>query len=221
MSESAATRSRENTRARLLAAASEVFAESGFDGASVEAICERAGFTRGAFYSNFASKDELFFGLVQQVSEAKLERVSTRVRELEDEGEPRLSPAELVVRVLDSDNEDRLGVVLMSEIRTNAMRDGRLAEAYVAWEDAMIERVTRIVDELSAGHALRLRIPAAEAARLLIQNWESAAVHAAIARLDAEATLRLATERTALLAAALADPAAARGADPGQSGSSA
>jgi AcrR family transcriptional regulator len=55
-----------------MAAASEVFAESGFDGASVEAICERAGFTRGAFYSNFASKEELFFGLVQQVSEAKI-----------------------------------------------------------------------------------------------------------------------------------------------------
>jgi hypothetical protein len=58
------------------------FAESGFDGASVEEICERAGFTRGAFYSNFASKDELFFGLVQQVSESKLERVRKRGYEM-------------------------------------------------------------------------------------------------------------------------------------------
>jgi len=49
-----ATRSRENTRARLLEAAAQVFAEAGLDGASVEAVCERAGFTRGAFYSNFA-----------------------------------------------------------------------------------------------------------------------------------------------------------------------
>ena len=54
-----ATRSRENTRARLLEAAAQVFAEAGLDGASVEAVCERAGFTRGAFYSNFESKDEL------------------------------------------------------------------------------------------------------------------------------------------------------------------
>jgi len=207
MTDAVPSRSRENTRARLIAAASEVFAESGFDGASVEAICERAGFTRGAFYSNFASKEELFFGLVQQVSEAKLERVSNRVRDLEDEGKPRLTPAELVMRVLDIENEDRLGTVLMSEIRTNAMRDTRLAGAYLEWEQAMVDRVTRIIDDLSLGYGLRLRIPAPDAARLLIQNWESAAVHAVIAGLEPAATLRLVTERTALLAAAIADPA--------------
>jgi AcrR family transcriptional regulator len=207
MTDAAPSRSRENTRARLIAAASEVFAESGFDGASVEAICERAGFTRGAFYSNFASKEELFFGLVQQVSEAKLERVSNRVRDLEDEGKPRLTPAELVMRVLDIENEDRLGIVLMSEIRTNAMRDTRLASAYLEWEQAMVDRVTRIIDDLSIGYGLRLRIPAPDTARLLIQNWESAAVHAVIAGLEPAATLRLVTERTALLAAAIADPA--------------
>ena len=52
---SPATRSRENTKARLLEAAAQVFAEAGLDGASVEAVCERAGFTRGAVYSNFDS----------------------------------------------------------------------------------------------------------------------------------------------------------------------
>jgi AcrR family transcriptional regulator len=50
---------RQATRERVLEAAGEVFAERGFHGASVEDICERAGFTRGAFYSNFSSKDDL------------------------------------------------------------------------------------------------------------------------------------------------------------------
>ena len=54
------------TRAALLDAAGAVFVERGFQGASVEAIAERAGFTRGAFYSNFASKDELFAELLQE-----------------------------------------------------------------------------------------------------------------------------------------------------------
>jgi AcrR family transcriptional regulator len=45
----------QRTRAALLDAAGEVFAERGFQGASVEAIAERAGFSRGAFYSNFSS----------------------------------------------------------------------------------------------------------------------------------------------------------------------
>jgi AcrR family transcriptional regulator len=58
----------QQTRTLLLAAASEVFAESGFEGASIDAITERAGFTRGAFYSNFASKEALLIAL----SEARM-----------------------------------------------------------------------------------------------------------------------------------------------------
>ena len=49
-----------------MAAAISVFAARGIIGASVEEICEAAGFTRGAFYSNFADKDALFLALVQQ-----------------------------------------------------------------------------------------------------------------------------------------------------------
>lgn len=57
------TRRRGETRARLLGAAFEVFAELGFGRATVDNVCERAGYTRGAFYSNFTSLDELFFAL--------------------------------------------------------------------------------------------------------------------------------------------------------------
>jgi AcrR family transcriptional regulator len=54
------------TRADLLEAAAHVFVEKGFEGASIEAITEAAGYTRGAFYSNFSSKAELFAELLQQ-----------------------------------------------------------------------------------------------------------------------------------------------------------
>jgi AcrR family transcriptional regulator len=53
------------TRAALLDAAARVFVERGFQGASVEVIAAEAGFTRGAFYSNFATKEELFAALLQ------------------------------------------------------------------------------------------------------------------------------------------------------------
>lgn len=53
----------QRTRERLLAAAAEVFAESGFRGASLDAIAARAGYTRGAVYSNFADKSELLLAL--------------------------------------------------------------------------------------------------------------------------------------------------------------
>lgn len=50
---------REETKQRIFAAAAGVFAEYGVAGASIEQIVAAAGFTRGAFYSNFGSKDEL------------------------------------------------------------------------------------------------------------------------------------------------------------------
>jgi AcrR family transcriptional regulator len=58
--------SRALTRAELLQAGTEVFAEKGFVGASVEEISERAGYTRGAFYWNFTDKEELFLAIMDE-----------------------------------------------------------------------------------------------------------------------------------------------------------
>lgn len=56
------------TTAALLESASSVFAEHGFDAASIEEISERAGYSRGAFYSNFTSKEQCFLELLEQRS---------------------------------------------------------------------------------------------------------------------------------------------------------
>jgi AcrR family transcriptional regulator len=53
---------RERTRAALVAAALEIVAEKGFAAASLDEIAARAGMTKGAIYSNFASKAELLLG---------------------------------------------------------------------------------------------------------------------------------------------------------------
>jgi AcrR family transcriptional regulator len=55
---------RQETRRLLLDAAEQVFLRRGLRGSSVEEIAAEAGFTRGAFYSNFKSKDELFVELL-------------------------------------------------------------------------------------------------------------------------------------------------------------
>ncbi|MFC7990816.1 TetR/AcrR family transcriptional regulator [Streptomyces pilosus] len=70
------TRRRLRTRANLLDAAFSVFAAKGFGHVSIEEICEAAGYTRGAFYSNFAGLDELFFALYAQRAELIAEQVS-------------------------------------------------------------------------------------------------------------------------------------------------
>jgi AcrR family transcriptional regulator len=58
------------TRAHLLAAAAEVFAERGYHAATLDQIADAAGFSKGAVYSNFASKDELFLALIQERSKS-------------------------------------------------------------------------------------------------------------------------------------------------------
>lgn len=64
---------REATRTRLIAAAIHEFAERGIDATSVEQLCERAGFTRGAFYSNFATKDDLCVAILENYGEQVVE----------------------------------------------------------------------------------------------------------------------------------------------------
>jgi AcrR family transcriptional regulator len=64
------------TRADLLDAAARVFVERGFEGASIEAITDEAGYTRGAFYSNFGSKAELFVELLQQRAYDQYRRIA-------------------------------------------------------------------------------------------------------------------------------------------------
>ena len=58
--------SREQTTQRLLDAAQKLIAKKGLDAASVEDIAAAAGYTRGAFYSNFSSKDDLFIELLRR-----------------------------------------------------------------------------------------------------------------------------------------------------------
>ena len=73
------TRRRAQTRERLIDAAYEVFSELGIRDAPVELICERAGFTRGAFYSNFASKEELFLAVQEVQAQERLDRLRVAV----------------------------------------------------------------------------------------------------------------------------------------------
>jgi AcrR family transcriptional regulator len=58
--------SQQQTRARLLQAAAQVFSRRGFYAASIDDVAAEAGFSKGAVYSNFASKEDLFLALVEQ-----------------------------------------------------------------------------------------------------------------------------------------------------------
>ena len=78
---------RDDTRDKLFEAAARVFEEQGINAASIEAIAAAAGFTRGAFYSNFASKDELIVAMLEDHVEQTIKRnldLLTKHQDLQD-----------------------------------------------------------------------------------------------------------------------------------------
>jgi AcrR family transcriptional regulator len=65
---------RDDTCEKLFEAAAQVFEDQGIGGASIETIAAAAGFTRGAFYSNFKSKDELIIAMLEDHVEHSIRR---------------------------------------------------------------------------------------------------------------------------------------------------
>ncbi len=59
--------SKEQTREALISAASSLFGKEGLDGPSLDTICARAGYTRGAFYVHFASREELIVAVMERM----------------------------------------------------------------------------------------------------------------------------------------------------------
>jgi AcrR family transcriptional regulator len=75
------TERREKTRQDLLNAAEMCFITRGFHATSVDEVAERAGYTKGAVYSNFTSKEDLFFGVYQRRVDHVLTEVVPGLRE--------------------------------------------------------------------------------------------------------------------------------------------
>ncbi|MFT4215017.1 MAG: helix-turn-helix domain-containing protein [Microbacterium sp.] len=190
---------RAQTRARLLDAAHEVFGEVGMDAASVELICERAGFTRGAFYSNFESKEELFLALIGALADAKMDQVAERARALA----PGALDLAATVRYVAGAGIGDMEPQLIGEMRAQALRDPRLGAAFLALQEAMRARIEEVIVLVASTYELRLRLPAAEAAQLLLDVSEVTCVRAALEGCQPDEASRRMNDRLETLAGVL------------------
>jgi AcrR family transcriptional regulator len=95
---------RDHTCEKLFEAAARVFEEQGIGGASIEAIAAAAGLTRGAFYSNFKSKDELIIAMIE-------DHVEQSVRRNLDLLARHKSPSDFIdaLKTMDRSKQDPLG----------------------------------------------------------------------------------------------------------------
>src|SRR6516225_5894868 len=69
----------ELTRSRFIQAAEKIFARDGFESAKLEEIAATAGYTRGAFYANFDSKEGLFLALLEREIVLSIQKLRERV----------------------------------------------------------------------------------------------------------------------------------------------
>jgi AcrR family transcriptional regulator len=79
--------SRALTRAKLLESARVVMTQEGYEGASVDRIAEEAGFSKGAFYSNFSSKEEIFLELLETHSMQDVDEIAAILEQVDDSHE--------------------------------------------------------------------------------------------------------------------------------------
>lgn len=179
---------RQKTRTRLLDAAFEVFAEYGVHAASVEMVTEAAGFTRGAFYSNFSSKEELFISLMEREKtmriaqlNAGLERFVTPVLDTS----VRLSDdkvIEIISSVLALQSGDRRWLLVQTEFQLLAMRDPEMARGFLDYQEGLFHDLTAIVVAALRSASRRFTIEPEQAVRVIAEVSANAETRAMIAR---------------------------------------
>lgn len=138
------TKRRLQTRQRLLDAAFAVFAEEGFGRSTVEQVCERAGYTRGAFYSNFASLEELFLAMWEQQSAQLLAGIAAAVTASVPDGVTTLDAA--VERMVAAIPIDDQWYRITAEFTAHALRNPALKSVVAAREAAIIGAILPVVE---------------------------------------------------------------------------
>ena len=136
--------SRERTAQRLMDAAEQHIAAHGLDGTSVEVIAEEAGYSRGAFYSNFRSKEDLFL----QVLRRDQERTNQRFANVLDEALP-VEQARARVRDLYAAlYRDAASFMIWTEARMLSARDIAFREKLAALIAERRDFVVKLIDWL-------------------------------------------------------------------------
>jgi AcrR family transcriptional regulator len=169
MASASARRSRreerkEETRAELIAAATKVFAKRGFYGASMEVIAAEAGYSTGALYWHFASKDDLFLAVYEEYA-------VMRVRELEETTQ---QGSELVANArAAADNwmqragENEEWLVLGLEFLVHAWRNPAIGTAFATRDAAVPDALARMLKARVDANELALPMPAEDIALAL------------------------------------------------------
>ncbi len=171
----------EATRQALLDSALRIFARDGFEACRIEDIAAATGHTRGAFYAHFRTKEDLFFALLEQVAERRVEQFRTAMASCPTAAERLAALREFFVSRI----SDRRWAMLMMEFKLFAVRHPRLRPRLAAthrriraslkiedvdanWDDLKKAALEAVLAGFSLEHAYDpLRLPKPQATEIL------------------------------------------------------
>lgn len=143
------------TREALIASANAEIFENGISGASVRRIAERAGYTQGAFYSNFATRNALLEAVLEKHMQVRLDRMEAI---LLGEG-----PLEVIMERLGgwlkSMQDDRAGTLVMLEFQVHALRDHEFAATYNRLRAVQHASIAHAIEAIRKQYGVETKLP--------------------------------------------------------------
>lgn len=168
-------RRRQLTRDALIDAAADVFSRDGYHGASLQDIAEAAGFTRGAVYSNFSGKEDLFFAVVER---SNAELLAAYAAMLEESSARGVVDLERIAEMWTETHQLSVDAVrLMLEFRLFALRNPELLERLAAFERRNEESVAALLQHHADIAGIRFRVPTSDLATIIYAGQQGLHQH--------------------------------------------
>jgi AcrR family transcriptional regulator len=180
---------REQTRQELISAAEACFVSRGFHASSVDEVAERAGYTKGAVYSNFTAKEDLFFAVYERRVEQVLTEVAPGLRQL---GAERAFD-ELAAGAMHRRDPDDGWRAVFFEFWAHVVRHPELRERFAAIHARFLEPLADAVQQLAEDRGLTL--PSDVTASQVAAAWNAMEVGLNLERLTQPQTVDRALAR--------------------------
>ncbi len=156
---------REQTRDRLLAAAATVFADRGYEQTSLDEISATAGLTKGAIYSNFGSKDDLFYALMSSQINDRLGQITSSIGTHTTFAEFSRDAGRVLSDATAGDPKWHLTFI---EFWARAMRNPELRRDFAAHRQAARNAIADYLEDHAARLGVTLPLPAPQLAITLL-----------------------------------------------------
>jgi AcrR family transcriptional regulator len=142
----------EATRGRLIRAAEKIFARDGFEAAKLEEIATEAGYTRGAFYANFKSKEDLFLALLEGEISSRIDNIERLMKSVRDPADKLKVFREFFLTIY----QDRRWSLLSLEFKLFAVRHPEVKARLAAMNRRLIKPRIGILQGIVASSGRKL-----------------------------------------------------------------